>query len=147
MSARVCEDEGELQGHATEHPLVRPIGDERARVKGIQVDQMTSEQAGWIIGCVLYCLICGGFGCYVAMAKNREWYEGMIFGLLLGPLGVIAAACLPTIASKLNPADIPRQRRPRDEEEEKELDVEQLTERLRRAPAVADPRKIFPHVS
>jgi hypothetical protein len=35
------------------------------------------------------------FGCYVARAKNRPTEEGFLFGLLLGPAGVIAEACLP----------------------------------------------------
>jgi hypothetical protein len=89
---------------------------------------------------ILYVLIFGGLGSYVANEKHRHWAEGFVFGALMGPLGVIAAACMPTVAIERMPP-----RRPR--EEEQELDVDQLAERLRRAPPVAQPRQIFPHVS
>jgi hypothetical protein len=35
-------------------------------------------------------------GTYVAHAKNRSQVEGAAFGCLLGPIGVIIAALLPT---------------------------------------------------
>jgi hypothetical protein len=95
-----------------------------------------------IIGLVgiLYVLIFGGFGSYVANEKRRHWAEGFAFGAIMGPLGVIAAACMPTVTVERMPPPRPR-------EEEQELDVNQLAERLRRAPAPAAPRQIFPHVS
>jgi len=43
---------------------------------------------------VLICPIAGG---YCARQKNRSSIEGLLFGLFLGPFGVIAVACLPTI--------------------------------------------------
>jgi hypothetical protein len=43
----------------------------------------------------IHVLICGGFGAYVSGAKGRSWLEGLMFGLILGPIGVVAAACLP----------------------------------------------------
>jgi hypothetical protein len=46
-------------------------------------------------------LVCGTFGAYVAGQKGRGRLEGFMFGFLLGPLGVVAVACLPTIESRL----------------------------------------------
>lgn len=40
---------------------------------------------------------CCGFGAYVAAVKGRSLWEGMIFGGLLGPFGVVTEACLPNI--------------------------------------------------
>ena len=39
--------------------------------------------------------ICGCFGGYVAAVKGRPVLEGLIFGAVLGPFGVVAAAGLP----------------------------------------------------
>jgi hypothetical protein len=97
-----------------------------------------------LIGLALYFVICGGLGCYVATEKGREWYEGLLFGLLLGPLGVIAGACMPTLAIK-GSVDPVRPRR--EKEPAPALDVNQLAEQLRQAPAPVAPRQIFPHVS
>jgi hypothetical protein len=43
----------------------------------------------------VYIAICGGAGGYVAIQKRRDMLEGMLFGLLLGPFGVVTEACLP----------------------------------------------------
>ena len=39
--------------------------------------------------------ICGCFGGYVAAIKGRPVFEGLIFGAVLGPFGVVAEAGLP----------------------------------------------------
>jgi hypothetical protein len=52
-----------------------------------------------IIGLVviggLYFVICGGFGQYIAGEKRRGAAEGMLFGVLLGPFGLLVLALLP----------------------------------------------------
>jgi hypothetical protein len=58
------------------------------------VDQITSVQV--FVAGIFAVLTFGGFGSYVASEKNRHWGEGFIFGAVMGPLGVIAVACLPT---------------------------------------------------
>ena len=50
----------------------------------------------WLIVVGIFALICGGIGCYVSQQKHRDPTEGFMFGLLLGPLGLVIAACLPT---------------------------------------------------
>ena len=45
--------------------------------------------AGFIAGCSL-------IGAYVSIAKGRQAIEGAVLGGLLGPIGVPAAAFLPT---------------------------------------------------
>ena len=42
-----------------------------------------------------FLLLCGGMGAYCSNEKGRPGHEGFWFGVLLGPFGVIAAACLP----------------------------------------------------
>jgi hypothetical protein len=42
-----------------------------------------------------YLLLCACCGIYVATQKGRSETEGFIFGLLLGPVGVLVIACLP----------------------------------------------------
>ena len=53
----------------------------------------------WVV-VALVSLVSGGLGGYVAAQKGRPLIEGVIFGLLIGPFGVIAVAGLPTIESK-----------------------------------------------
>ena len=36
----------------------------------------------------------------MAVQKNREWYEGLAAGLMLGPFGVVVMACMPTLEAK-----------------------------------------------
>lgn len=50
---------------------------------------------GVAAGIVGVWLACGGMGGYVAHAKDRAPAEGAVFGLLLGPLGVLVEALLP----------------------------------------------------
>jgi hypothetical protein len=51
-----------------------------------------------------YFAIVGGFGAYVAVQKNRAGAEGLLLGLLFGPLGVLVEACLPTVPPPAPPA-------------------------------------------
>jgi hypothetical protein len=41
-------------------------------------------------------LLCSLLGVYIAGQKGRSTIEGFVFGLLLGPIGLIIVACLPT---------------------------------------------------
>ncbi len=45
----------------------------------------------------MYILICVGFGGYIASEKGRKPGEGVLFALFFGPLGLIIAACMPTV--------------------------------------------------
>jgi hypothetical protein len=44
-------------------------------------------------------IVCGGMGAYIAEQKGRPHLKGVVFGVLLGPLGMIIEACLPTVRS------------------------------------------------
>ena len=44
--------------------------------------------------------VCGALGAYVSTAKNRNAAEGLILGVLLGVIGVLIAALLPTVTDK-----------------------------------------------
>jgi hypothetical protein len=105
------------------------------------VDQMTSDQVFWIVTGVLVVLTFGGFGSYVASEKNRHWAEGFIFGAVMGPLGVIAAACLPTREPRFSAmpdrpmlADTPAGERYREEDLDEDVDVEELAAKLKKSP-------------
>lgn len=50
-----------------------------------------------VFGLIGFGLAMAGFGSYVATAKGRSFYEGAAFGLVLGPLGILIVALLPTI--------------------------------------------------
>jgi hypothetical protein len=55
----------------------------------------------WLfIGGAIYFFACAGFGAYVADQKGRSRLEGMLFGFVLGPFGVIAEGTLPTLKPK-----------------------------------------------
>lgn len=51
-----------------------------------------------ILGALVFWLIIGSFGAYVSMEKGRPWFEGFLFAMFMGPLGVVAAACLPMMS-------------------------------------------------
>ena len=60
----------------------------------------------WMLfGAGVYCLICGGFGAYVAHQKCRSGLEGFLFGAVLGPIGVVAVGTLPTIKKSPSAAE------------------------------------------
>jgi hypothetical protein len=57
----------------------------------------------WLfIGGAIYFIACAGFGAYVADQKGRSRLEGMLFGFVLGPFGVVAEGTLPTLKPKLS---------------------------------------------
>jgi hypothetical protein len=45
---------------------------------------------------IVACAVSGFLGAYVAHQKGRPLFEGIVFGVLLGPIGLLIAACLPT---------------------------------------------------
>lgn len=59
------------------------------------MDHLATEQIILIVGALGYIALCTGWAWYIAVAKDRWWYEGFLMGLTLGPVGVIAAACMP----------------------------------------------------
>lgn len=50
-----------------------------------------------ILSTLAYWAVSTGWAWYVAVQKNRWWFEGFLMGASLGPFGVIAAACMPTL--------------------------------------------------
>lgn len=52
---------------------------------------------GLFIGWCIVGAICGFVGAYVSNEKGRPTSEGVVFGLLLGPIGILIAAVLPTL--------------------------------------------------
>jgi hypothetical protein len=54
--------------------------------------------------------LCGCFGGYVAAVKGRPVFEGLIFGAVLGPFGVVAAAGLPAAPDPGPDGDSPSSR-------------------------------------
>jgi|ERR1017187_271727 hypothetical protein len=65
---------------------------------------MSDKDVGTLISAVfaiLYLVICGHLGAHVAIQKGRRWVEGASFGVLLGPLGAIAVALLPTLEARV----------------------------------------------
>ena len=75
--------------------------------------EVTTEQMIWnaltahtgIWSMLAYGAVSVGWAWYIAVQKNRWWFEGFLMGATLGPLGVIAAACMPSL--DLGPAAVP----------------------------------------
>jgi hypothetical protein len=61
------------------------------------MDELSSFWVWTLAGVGTYALVCGGLGRYVSDERVRSWFEGLMFGLFLGPMGVIAAACMPAM--------------------------------------------------
>jgi hypothetical protein len=49
----------------------------------------------WLIFVGIMAVLCGGLGAWVATQKRRSASEGLVLGLLFGPLGVLVEALLP----------------------------------------------------
>jgi hypothetical protein len=63
--------------------------------KETTMGELSSFWMWTLAGVGTYALVCGGFDAYVSDERGRSWFEGLMFGLFLGPMGVIAAGCLP----------------------------------------------------
>ena len=63
----------------------------------------SSYLGGFLVGALIYLMICGGLGVYVATQKGRGEAEGLWFGILFGPIGLLIVACLPTIVPAARP--------------------------------------------
>jgi hypothetical protein len=50
---------------------------------------------GLIIGIVVYCMICGGYGQHIAIEKSRDPNEGAAFGIVFGPFGLLLLVLMP----------------------------------------------------
>jgi hypothetical protein len=61
------------------------------------MDQLTGFQIAMLVSAGIYLLVCGGFGAYVADQKGRSGLEGFLFGLILGPIGIVAIGTMPTL--------------------------------------------------
>jgi hypothetical protein len=59
---------------------------------------------GLAIGAALYLLSTALAGYYVSAEKGRGGGEGLIFGLLFGPLGLLIAVLMPEPAARVRPA-------------------------------------------
>lgn len=67
------------------------------------MDWLTSPTG--LLSCgLLYLLLCGLAGCYASNQRGRDFGEGLVLGLLLGPFGVIVAAVLPSVELHRPPA-------------------------------------------
>ena len=49
----------------------------------------------WLLLGLIWMLLWGGFGVYMAQQKGRSEGAGVVFGVLLGPLGLLLLALLP----------------------------------------------------
>ncbi len=59
------------------------------------------ELQHWLLlGGLFWAIVWGGVGVYVAQQKGRSDNEGLWFGALLGPIGVLLVAMLPPLAAK-----------------------------------------------
>jgi hypothetical protein len=60
------------------------------------MDQLTASQLAMIGGGIFYLLVTGLAGSYVSFEKGRSGWEGFLFGVFFGPIGLVVAACMPT---------------------------------------------------
>ena len=60
------------------------------------MDQLTAAQLAMIGGGIFYLLVTGIAGSYVSFEKGRSGWEGFLFGVFFGPIGLVVAACMPT---------------------------------------------------
>jgi hypothetical protein len=56
---------------------------------------LESAMVGFV--CFVALVVSMGLGIYIAQEKGRSAGEGALFGFLLGPLGVLIEACMPTL--------------------------------------------------
>jgi len=53
--------------------------------------------ASYVIGGIVCSLVCGGCAVLIAERKHRSQIEGFLYGLLLGPLGILIEARRPAL--------------------------------------------------
>jgi hypothetical protein len=70
------------------------------------MDQLTGSPIAMLMITGVYLLVCGGFGAYAAHQKGRSRVEGFVFGLFLGPIGVVAVGTMPTLGRTTPMAEI-----------------------------------------
>jgi hypothetical protein len=61
----------------------------------------------WVVAYAIAVILIGVLGSYVAGAKGRSGSEGFFLGLLLGPIGLIIVALLPTVTPPKQPVARP----------------------------------------
>jgi hypothetical protein len=61
--------------------------------------------AGLLVGGIMYWLISAGGTVLLAREKRRPLREGILYGLLLGPLGVLVEICLPKLRKPKSGSD------------------------------------------
>ncbi len=70
----------------------------------------------WLLGLGLVWFLFSCVGIYVSNVKGRPAIEGLLFALLLGPIGVLVAALMPTV-KQVHYAPRTRKRAVEEEEE------------------------------
>lgn len=66
-----------------------------------------------LLGGLFWMMVWGGFSVYVAGQKGRSVNEGMVFGALLGPIGLLVLAMLPPASQTREPVKVVYEWRPR----------------------------------
>ena len=92
VDGAICE-RGCCGGSRSRHRRIPPGGNPSAPRTGVPKSPNRSETT-WTKGSLIFIafismVIFGGVGAYVASEKHRRWEEGLIFGFVLGPFGVI----------------------------------------------------------
>ena len=67
---------------------------------------------GLLIAFMVWSIGWGGLGNYISRAKGRGGAEGIVFGVALGPLGLLLLVLMPT-ANKPEPVPVAYQFKPR----------------------------------
>jgi hypothetical protein len=61
------------------------------------MDHLTDALMAMLVFACVYLLVSGGLGAYVGHQKGRSVLEGLLVGLILGPVGVAAFRTLLTL--------------------------------------------------
>jgi hypothetical protein len=61
-----------------------------------------------MVAAICYLLVSAVAGSYVSFEKGRSGWEGFLFAFVFGPIGLVVAACMPTIPPELKAEDLPR---------------------------------------
>ena len=57
----------------------------------------------WVLGWLSLLIISALIGCYISGEKGRGGTEGLVFGFLLGPIGVLVTVLMPAPDRPVNP--------------------------------------------